>query len=564
MIKIVALNSARKGAIFENFIKKMLDGLGYHNFRTVRKTGRQIDILATNRVTDQPVISECKAYQEKLDGDQLSKFRGVYDHEYDNNKSLVGLFFSLSGFNDGLLEYYNEMNDELKKRFKIFSDEDIFSFIEKSNIIVSDKIIRHTIKRKLPYEIKNQYLSVSEYGEYWIITFGIAGKETHFTILSSKGDEVQKFIIDELKALDGQIRKLMPINLNVQTKVILNLCDNQTKKLEDVFVNIGESSIDVEIALSNLAEQGIVINRDSKFRISNEIDSFISLSRGFLSSKNRNEFFRSQFVQNNIDQRLINFIQTRFCIQFEDEQKNILIKLLKISPSALLQSITHPTDSFRTGSEQIRNGKFSQFEVKRWNDISVSNVTMIFVKGLISDLENTEHSEIARDKNIGGYSLYIKAKFASASGLYLNLDVGTLSMMVKAKDRVEAGELVNAQKIEVFPLEWAMIYTHLGEFEFAIGEYDNIIKNTDDENMLKAAWNNKGLVYATIKDHENAIQCYLKSIEIDENLKEPYLNIGISLLAMGKKDEAQIYVEKACQIDENYQAAKSFLNELKS
>jgi len=184
MIKILASNSNEKGDLFEDFTKKILDVLGFHNFRIdVPKVGRELDIQANHKVTDEPILCECKAYKEELGGEHLSKFYGVYEHEYDSNKSLKGLFFSLSGFKDTLIEYYNEKPPKIQKRFKIYSDTDIGGFLKDSKIVESVETIKYIVGRKIPYEISRIYLTVSKQGLLWVITFKSFGNETHFSIL---------------------------------------------------------------------------------------------------------------------------------------------------------------------------------------------------------------------------------------------------------------------------------------------------------------------------------------------------------------------------------------------
>lgn len=536
----------------------MLDNLGYHDFRSVKKTGRQIDIFAYHKVTSQHIICECKAYKEKLEGDHLTKFRGLYAIEYDKDKSLVGLFFSLSGFGGGFLELYREMDEDIKQRLKIFSDHDLYQLIEKSDMIVSEKTIRHLIKNKIPYEIRTLYLTITEYGEYWIITFGPKTKETHFTVLTAKGMEVQKYIIDELIKVDSQIKKLTPINLSARTKIIISLCDNYERTIDEISTEIEESSTDVEIEISTLIKKEIVLESKGKYRLSNELETFTTLSKEFLTSKNRTEYFRGVYAQGNIDSRLVNYIQTRFFIQFEDEQKKAIIKILKISPSAFLKSLTEPTEMFRTGYEQISEGSFPKEIKEKWETGSVSQLFSIFVKALISDLDDSDSSKILGDKEIRGCMLHIVAKFVSLSEKYLTFEVKSMFMMAKAKGEIKAGRLVSATHPSVF-LDLAMILTQMEEYELALREYDKVLEDNNEPELLKVTWNNKGLVYATRGNFENAIECYKKSIEIGDGLKETYCNFGISLIGLGRNDEAKKFFKKALTLDRDYETAKKYL-----
>ena len=558
MIKIIANTTTKKGELFENFVKQMLDGLGYYDFRTVRKTGRQIDIFAKDRVTEQPIICECKAHENRLDGDHLSKFRGLYDTEYDNDNSLIGLFFSLSGFNDGFLEYYDELNKEFKKRFKIFPEHKIYNFLEKSKSIESNNFCRKTIENKLTYDIKRQYLTITEFGEFWTFTFGIEGKETHFTLLSSKGNEVQNYIFDELRLIDSNIKNLTPINLNVRNKTIISLCNSKDKKIEKISKEIQESFVDIELVLQNLVKDNLVKSSDNNFSISDELEQFIKLSTEFLSSKYKTEYFRSKYVQSNINDRLINYIQSRFYLDLETLRKQALIKILGISPTALLHSLTMPTIFFKNGYEQISKGNFSKETIKLWKESSISNLYMDLMTLLISDIK-TYPNKILTDKHIKGYSLNLKIKFATLNDLYLKIELGSFFMLEKAGGKIKKGSLVKASNLTVF-LNSALVYTHIEEYDLAIDDYNRVISESNDSELLKTAWYCKGQIYSNTKKYDKALDCYNEAIKIDPNLKESYYNKGKVLLVLNRNNEAKQQFEKAIEIDPNYDEPRKYLN----
>lgn len=569
MIKILASSSAQKGKLFEEFVKKMLDGSGFHEFRTVNKTGRQIDILAEDRVINQPIICECKAYAAELDGDHLTKFRGLYYIEYDKNNSLIGLFFSLSGLGGGFVELYKEMcesSEDLEKRFKIFSYEEIYNLLKKANIIESIDVIKHIIHEKLPYEIKDLYLSVSEYGEYWVSIFGIDDTESHFTILSSKGEEVQKYIIENLMEIDNRIKDLIPINLNVRTKVILNLCDQKLKTVEEISKEIGESQIDIQMVLSNLHREEIILEIDDKQKVSEELDIFIRLSKEFIPSDHKYEYFRSHYTQNMIDERLLNYIQTRFFISFEEEMKRPIINLLKISPSAVLNLISYTTEYYKKEFDRI--SEFPKETREIWLEITKESILTKLVKALISDIDDRNHVNLLSDKNIKGYSLQINAKFASLEELYALINIKSHYMIAQAVGEIGPSQLVSAANEEL-NLENAMILCHLKEYDSALKEYNDIIENSSDSKLISAAWNNKGLVYE-VKENtmESIMECYQNSVDLDNTTKEPHFNYGRILLESYKENgdisylEKSIeHLEKAFEIDENFEEAKKYLEE---
>jgi tetratricopeptide (TPR) repeat protein len=563
MIKIIGTKDIEKGFTFERFIKKLLSSLGYHNLRTVRKTGRQIDILGNNKVTDQPIICECKAHKEKLEGQHLSEFRGKFDTELDKNKNSIGLFFSLSGFGDGLLEYYNEFSEETKNKIKLYSFEDIYEFVKHSKLILSPDTITHLINLKIPHEIKNLSLYVTPSNEYWISTFGIDSKESHFTVLSNQGNEVQKYEIEEIQLLDNNLKKLSPINLNVRSKLILFLCENLSQTIEQISHAIKESKLDITLALNQLLKEKIVEINKSNYSICIELEPFIFLSKEFLLSENRKSFFRSKYIQNMINEKFINYVQTRFSVNFESTEIEALIKLFKISPSALYFSLTESTKRYETSKKQLKIFENDENKVSKIKRFITTGLFQLFVNELLKDLNTMDKTEILTDQSIKGYSFNLDIRIGSLDILYLKLKSQSNIMMFKAGEALEEGSLVTSTNPIGHIFDSARFFTTIEYYEIAIEDYNEIV-NTADDNVKKLALNNLGLIYSKLKDHNKGIECYNKALKIDKNLKESHFNKGIALIEVGKIKEGKSSIKMALKIAPDYQAAKDFLNEIET
>lgn len=563
MIKILASNSNEKGDLFEDFTKKILDALGFHNFiKDVHKVGRELDIQANHKVTDEPILCECKAYDEKLGGDHLSKFYGVYEHEYKLNKRLKGLFFSLSGFKDTLIDYYNEKPKKVQERFKIYSDTDIERFLKDSKIVESVETIKYIVGRKIPYEISRIYLTVSKQGLLWVITFKSFGNETHFSILDKEGEEVSKLICDEISGMDDGSNGLELINLQARSKVIQSLSDMTFKKIEDISQEIKESATDVKMALSNLLEEDVLSkNEDNEFTLSNEFDIFLRLVKEFISDDVDHSFFKSKYVQMNINDRLIKYLESRFYLEFEKEICDMLYKLLAVSPSALYEALFCPTDFYRTGYEQIKRSNFSDDVIKKWKESSVSHFMTNLTQKLIFDLNDGKIKDILSEKGIKGYRLIVEMKLATLNDLYfaIRADIGVIIAIAKGK--IKAGELVRGDVGAL--LEFARVSTNLGEIQKALEGYQKVIDVFSDPEILKVAWNNKGLAFASLEKYEEAIISYEKALECDPRLKESHYNKGRALSFLERFPEAIESYEKAIELDENYEEAKKYLAEAK-
>jgi tetratricopeptide (TPR) repeat protein len=563
MIKILASNSNEKGDLFEDFTKKILDALGFHNFRIdVPKVGRELDIQANHKVTDEPILCECKAYEEKLGGDHVSKFYGVYEHEYKLNTRLKGLFFSLSGFKDTLIDYYNEKPKKVQERFKIYSDTDIERFLKDSKIVESVETIKYIVRRKIPYEISRIYLTVSKQGLLWVITFKSFGKETHFSILDREGEEVSKLICDEISGMDDGSNGLELINLQARTKVIQSLSDMAFKKIEDISQEIKESATDVKMALSNLLEENVLSkNENNEFTLSNELDIVLRLIKEFLSDDIEYPFFKSKYVQTNINERLVKYLESRFYLEFEKKICDMLYKLLAVSPSALYEALFCPTDSYRTGYEQIKMSNLSGEAIKKWKELSASRIMACLTQKLILDLNNRKLNDILTEKGVKGYKLVLQVTLAALNKPYLSIEVGNIIQIAVAGEKIKAGELVSADAGAL--IEYAMVLTNLRETQEALKVYQKVIGGFSDPEILKVAWNNKGLVFASLEKNEEAIICYEKALKSDPTLKESHYNKGRALSFLERFPEAIESYGKAIELDENYEEAKKYLAEAK-
>lgn len=381
--------------------------------------------------------------------------------------------------------------------------------------------------------------------------------------LSEKGDEVPKLICDEIYKLDNDLNGLKLINLQARTKVIQSLSDMTFKKIEDISQEINESATDVKMALSNLLEEGVLSkNEDDKFTLSNEFDIFSRLIKEFLSDDVDYSFFKSKYVQMNINERLIKHLESRFYVEFEKDIRDGLYKLLAVSPSALYEALFCPTDFYRTGYEQIKGGDFSDEVVGMSREVGVSRLMANLVQKLIFDLNDSKIKDILSEKEIKGYQLIVEVKLATLNELYLAIKTDSTMHMAIAKGKIKAGALLSAT--DAGPsLEFARVLTHLGETQRALKGYQKVIDEFSDPDSLKVAWNNKGLIFETLEDHKEAIICYKKALAYDPTQKESHYNKGLSLSFLGRFSDAIESYEKAIELDKNYEEAKKYLDEAK-
>jgi tetratricopeptide (TPR) repeat protein len=91
------------------------------------------------------------------------------------------------------------------------------------------------------------------------------------------------------------------------------------------------------------------------------------------------------------------------------------------------------------------------------------------------------------------------------------------------------------------------------EYLKAIEQYENIL---NDSNYATALYN-KGLALSYLEKHEEAIECFDKSLQLNPKELKPWFSKGVSLGVLGKNDEAITYFDKALEINPNYALAWS-------
>lgn len=542
--------------MFEEFIKKVLDNAGYEDFkRGVRKTGRQIDLYAKHKVTGHLIICECKAHKDPIGAGDIHKFYGIYDKEYRQNDKLVGLFFSLSGFGSTAVAAYEEMSPDVKQRFLLRNSDFIVSMLRKAKVIASDDKLEHIITSKIKYGLGKRYLVYTRTGIYWIQLVLTDNKATHYIILGSKGEEVPAYVCSEIGSMDERLRNLKLLDIHAMKKILISLLDASSKTPEEISKDANECVETVMLSLQNLKAQNLLDEGKSRtYHLVKEPTAFIDLARQFLGGENETEFFLSTYVDEMINPSLISYCEQRFRLELSPQNKEALLRLLKISPSALREILFGPVEMYRATDEHLK--KLNLPEVKR-NKIKKNQANDFIgtlLRKLVVDLEKPSSKGILKKREIKGWRTQVTVDLAKLDGLYLSVKADGVIMILPATGKIERGHLVSVTDYDLF-INIGLVLTILGKQKEAIECYDRAIIHLSDPAKLKAAWNNKGLSLAVLKKYDEAMKCYDHAIEIDSELKEAWYNKGrVYALKVEHMNAIDCY-SKALEIDLNYSNA---------
>jgi len=565
LIRILARQRKEKGDLFEEFMEKALDSAGYEDFkRDVRKTGRQIDLYARHKVTGQPILCECKAHTDKIGTADFHKFYGVYEKEYQQNNKLIGLLFSLSGFNSTTLEAYDELSSDVKNRFLLFDGNSILSMLRKTKILASEDKLDYILKTRIKYALGERYLIHTRSGTYWVQLIMTDNKVTHYIVLGPKGEEVPKYICSEIGLLDANLKNLKLLDIYAMKKVLANLFDGLSKTPEEISKETTECVETVNLSLHDLISQSLVVCKENHtYHLAKELTSFIDLAKQFLGSENELDFYLSQYSEEMMNMALVNYVEQRFRLELDSRYKEALLQLLKISPSALHEVLFKSVETYKTTEKHIKELTLSQ---QKRNEIMASQSQDFIgslLRRLIGDLEKQSSKEILTKRGVKGYRTKILAVLAGLEKQHLFVETEGVVMILPAAGRIESGQLVSVTNYDLY-IDIGLVLANLGKPEKAIKCYDEAITHLLDPDKLKAAWNNKGLSLMTLKRYDEAIECFDRATAIDDNLKEAWYNKGLAYALKGEREKAIDCVSKALKIDPNYTNAQRTLKELQS
>ncbi|MBT3311929.1 MAG: tetratricopeptide repeat protein [Desulfobacterales bacterium] len=111
------------------------------------------------------------------------------------------------------------------------------------------------------------------------------------------------------------------------------------------------------------------------------------------------------------------------------------------------------------------------------------------------------------------------------------------------------------------------IYSYMGVCLKDMGKYDEALevlkKGEQFDNERTDIYNLMGFCHFMKKDHEKAIECFGKVIELDPSSGIDYANIASNYRDMGKKDEAIQFYKTALEIDPSIDFARDNLEKLR-
>ena len=156
-----------KGVLFERLCKDLLDASGYNDIEMrVKANNLEYDIVANNKVTNQKLIGEAKAWDKKISS-EIMAFIAKMMHFWIKEPNDWGIFISISDLTSDVKQQVDDLVDAGYHIRYIVGDSIIDALVSQKNYL-SVKQIRDISQNNINLGSGDVYFLVSDRGYYYI------------------------------------------------------------------------------------------------------------------------------------------------------------------------------------------------------------------------------------------------------------------------------------------------------------------------------------------------------------------------------------------------------------
>nr|WP_154982826.1 restriction endonuclease [Paenibacillus xylanexedens] len=405
---ILGQSSDDKGTQLEELTKRILLSKGYSNIVTnhIGPGGAEIDVsadflipgLAGNHM--KRLICECKAYKSVIDTTSWMKFLGkVFIEESRNKGEVMGCFIALSGVNGNVSGSYDEL---LKHRHNVslITGENLLEITTDLYQLISFETITRIINNFTDRAIRMIDICYYNNSIYFVIAFN----NDEYTLLDSKGEVLKSSEFHILSMVENSLPTGSYVNIEEEQKAkkrskiiqkailtVLMLGDGQADKevmkkvINDKYIFCEELELEREIEV--LIERKFICHNKTLVYINENIDDiFVDFFRFLLSEIMMIGALGCRYYDELINHKIIPKIESiQKGLKITDDMLDVVIYLLKISPTALMKSL-HPEPMIVSHYEQkMRGEQIKIFDRKYF-------LQMLY-EGFLNDFDNPSLNE---------------------------------------------------------------------------------------------------------------------------------------------------------------------------
>ncbi len=565
-IKVLAASSKEKGRLLAELVKRLLDELGYDDFRArVTGAGTDLEVKARHRASQAPISCRARALPREIGPDELKRFLASYTRDKKRDRRLVGLFLALSGLSRPAREWYARMEEKGKGEFHVFPPEKILALLRRARLIGPPEVVEPAVKSRIRTDVGPRFLAYHDGHMYWIQMTMTGRKPTGYSVLASHGDLVSRVLARELKRLDPALQGKRLLDLYLRDKVFLTMLDLVPRNLEALAKEVREPLGDIRQVMLDLVRESVVVVEPGgqprwkmdRYRLRGDLGLFLSLARQYLEGPSKFRFLGSAFAARLLATDVPGHLEARWKFRGPEQERAGLYRFLGITPSGLNHALFTPPDRYTVPDGEVRPS-FAERERSRAPQMS-RLLTDLLIR-MANDMEHPQFQELLATKGIKAHLFRASAKGATIQELAFNLQADSLLALGRPSATARLGQPVRGDPEHCVELGAALLF--MEEHEQAVAQFDRGIKDLRDPSRLLTAWNHRGICLLHLKRFADATMCFNEALRYNGNSKVAWYHKAICLKELGDLNGAQRCCKRALEIDPNCTEARELLQVL--
>jgi tetratricopeptide (TPR) repeat protein len=512
---ILAIGSNQeKGRALERGVGAVWSELGYRKLKfNVHATGEEIDVEGTHVVSGEILKGQCKAHRGKIDTGPVRQFFGDVEKERGRSDRVIGVFVSLCGFSGTAERWHEELSEKQRNYFKLFDGAQFLSQLEEARLICSVRSLTERLGELTRLEVTRLTLLLTERGPFWMVTLGDAKKAAAYhAFLTGLATPPRREDVEYLEARVTVADKTRRISFAGRESVIGLLLREGECPISEVASKTGQSAEDVEAVTTSLAAEGLIRIDDGRASLRREIDAVSAIARLCLGSEMQLDFMKSTFYRDCLQAVLLPFVEGKYLMKFESDERDAVRKILSVSPLALKRILTGDAELFRNTEAEIARLNFQGERAARQRRTSRVMLMDRLIHDLMSDHIENNVTPLFAHYDIIVTKTGIELKLGKRRESFLIANSSWFTQVATAGEPINAGQFVFADGPGPI-LEGADAKMAINEWSAALESYEFIITNWPDSEAADAARNNKALCLL-------ALDCIDEAIDILQPLLE--------------------------------------------
>jgi tetratricopeptide (TPR) repeat protein len=560
-IKVLAESAKDKGRLLNQIVRRLLDELGYGEFRVcVSGAGTDIEVKAKHRATQAPILCKARALPREVGPDELKRFLATYTQGKKKDRRLVGLFLAFSGLSRPAREWYASMEERGKGEFHVFAPEKLLALLRRARLIGPLEVVEPAIKSRIRTDAGPRFLAFHEGQMYWVQMTMTSRKPTGFAVLASHGELVSRVVARDIKRLDPSLEGKKLVDTYLRDKLFLTLLDLVPRNLEALTKEVREPLADAREVIQDLIRENVVVAESGgqphwkmdRYTLRADLGLFLSLARQYLEGPHKFRFLGSQFASNLLASDVPGYLEARWRFRSSEGERASLYRFLALSPTALNHALFTPTDRYLVLEGEARPAYADR---ERTRTLQMNRLIGDLLARMATDVDQPQFQELLTLKGIKGHLFRATAKAATTQELSFSLKADLLLAQPKLAPSgrsVQAGSRNESEHA----IELGAALLHMEEYEQAVVHFDRGIKEIRDPSRLLSAWNNRGICLLHLKKYTDATTSFNEALRYNGNSKVAWYHKALCLKELGDLSGAQRCCKRSLEIDPSYVEAR--------